>query len=106
MGKIRYCNVEVEDLCLDIGSELMAVFSSFYKPSSSLVVPKCSSSRHLLEANDRRILKQKPNFTLQLQQAMEFGFWKTEEAENFFISNSQGEWNIVLTSKGYASHEM
>ena len=57
MGKIRYCNVEVEDLCLDIGSELMAVFSSFYKPSSSLVVPKCSSSRHLLEANDRRILK-------------------------------------------------
>ena len=86
MGKIRYCNVEVEDLCLDIGSELMAVFSSCYKPSSSLVVPKCSSSRHLLEANDRRILKQKPNFTLQLQQAMEFGFWKTEEADNFFIS--------------------
>ena len=86
MGKIQYCNVEVEDLCLDIGSELMAVFSSFYKPSSSLVVPKCSSSRHLLEANDRRILKQKPNFTLQLQQVMEFGFWKTEEAENFFIS--------------------
>ena len=26
MGKIRYCNVEAEDLCLDIGSELMAVF--------------------------------------------------------------------------------
>ena len=23
MGKIRYCNVEAEDLCLDIGSELL-----------------------------------------------------------------------------------
>ena len=85
------------------GSELMAVFSSCYKPFSRPPNVQAADSRHLLEENDRKILKQKPNSTLQ--QAMEHIVWKTEEAENFFISTSQGECSEIpylLTSKEYA----
>ena len=77
----------------------MAVFSSCYK----LPNVQAADSRHLLEENNRKILKQKPNSTLQ--QAMEHIVWKTEEAENFFISTSQGECSEIpylLTSKEYA----
>ena len=38
-----------------------------------------------------------PNSTLR--QAMAHGVWKIDEAENYFFSTSQGEWNIVLTSR-------
>ena len=103
----KFVIVEVEDICVDRirELELMAVFSSCYTLLVGPQLPnvQAADSRHLLEENDRKILKQKPNSTLQ--QAMEHIVWKTEEAENFFISTSQGECSEIpylLTSKEYA----
>ena len=98
MGKIRFCIVEVE----------WKIFVWIRVVTNLLVGPQlpnvqAADSRQLLEENDRKILKQKPNSTLQ--QAMEHIVWKTEEAENFFISTSQGECSEIpylLTSKEYA----